>query len=286
MGMLRDRMIADMKIVGYSAGTRRIYVHHARQFVAYFRRSPTELGADEVRRFLLHLVEERGVSRVMVRQARSALRFLYTVTLNLPLVIEWLPPPRNVKRLPVVISGTEVEALLTTVHAPMYRAILMVLYSAGLRVSEACRLRPEDIDSKRMVIWVRGGKGAADRCTVLSRRMLGYLRYYWRRCRPVGGWLFPGGLAGQPIGADAVRTVFRKAVAVAGLTKRVTPHSLRHAFATHLMDSGVDSMVIGAMLGHASPRATKVYMHLSTLHIARIASPLDLLGTPKAALLG
>lgn len=286
MGQIRDTMEADLKIGCYSLSTQKIYVLYARQFAAHFMRSPAEMGADEVRQFLLYLVEERKVSRETLRQVRSALRFLYAVTLNRPVEIQWLPSPRRQRLQPVVLSGTEVAGLLNAVHAPKYGGILMAMYAGGLRISEACRLRPADIDSKRMVLHVRGGKGGVDRTTVLSERLLEYLRDYWRQTRPEGGWLFPGTTAAGHAGSESVRKVFHKAVAAAGITKAVVPHTLRHSFATHLHECGVDVRVIQALLGHASAKATQVYVHVSTEHIARTRSPLDVLGTPAAVVLG
>ncbi len=287
MGQLRKRMEADLKIGGYSPSTQKIYLHYARQFAAHFTRSPAEMGAEEVRGFLLYLIEERDASRETVRQARSALRFLYLVTLDRPVEVLWVPPPRRQRPLPVVLSGTEVSALLEQVRVPKYRAILMSIYAGGLRISEACRLHPHDIDSKRMVLRIRGGKGGVDRCTMLSERLLDYLRDYWRLTRPPkDGWLFPGATVAGHAGAESVRKVFHKAVAAAQITKAVTPHTLRHSFATHLLESGVDATVISKLLGHASLRATQVYTHVSTEHIAHTRSPLDLLGTPDAARFG
>jgi len=286
MGQLHDRMKADLKIGGYSPITQKIYLLYARQFAAHFMRSPAEMGADEVRQFLLHLLEERKASRETLRQVRSALRFLYSVTLNRPIEVEWLPPPRRQKTLPVVFSGSEVQALMEAVRAPKYRSILMSMYAGGLRISEACRLRPDDIDSKRGVIRIPKGKGAADRYTLLSERLLHDLRDYWRRTHPCGGWMFPGKTAAGHLCTESVRKVFHKAVAAAGIKKAVTPHVLRHSFATHLLECGTDVTVIQALLGHGSLRATLVYTHVSLENIARTRSPLDLLGTPQARILG
>ena len=286
MGQLHDRMEADLKIGGYSPITQKIYLLYARQFAAHFMRSPGEMGADEVRGFLLHLVEERQASRETIRQVRSALRFLYAVTLNRPIEVEWLPPPRRPKPLPVVLSGSEVQALLDAVQILKYRVILMAMYAGGLRISEACRLRPDDIDSKRRVIHVREGKGGADRYTLLSARLLDALREYWQRARPQNGWMFPGKTPAGHLCTESVRKVFHKAVAAAGITKAVTPHVLRHSFATHLLECGTDVTFVQALLGHGSLRATQVYTHLSTETLARTRCPLDLLGTPEARLLG
>lgn len=286
MGRLRDRMEANLKIGGYSPSTRKIYLLYARQFAAHFMRSPEVMGVDEVRQFLLHLVDDRKASRETIRQARSALRFLYAITLRRAVVVDWIPMPRAKKRLPVVLSGSEVHALLKAVRNPKYRAIGMAMYSAGLRIAEACRLRPEHIDSKRMLIHVQNGKGGVDRYTLLSRRLLKHLRSYWRECRPQNGWLFPGATVGWPVSPESVRRVFYEARAEAGILKPVTPHVLRHSFATHLLECGVDATVIQSLLGHSSMRATQVYVHVRTEHIVRVKSPLDLLDTPQARHLG
>jgi len=285
MGQLRDKMQADLKIAGYSQNTRRRYINWGRRFAAHFMRSPAEMGSDEIREFMLHLIDEVALSPESIRAARSSLRFLYMVTLNKPVEIEWLPVPRKPKRLPVVLSGTEVTALLDTVRGPKYHVILMAMYAGGLRISEACTLEPEHIDSKRMVIRVCG-KGDKERYTLLSERLLAHLRDYWRHSRPNNGYLFPGGNAGAHITDGAVRAVFRKALLATGITKKATPHSLRHAFATHLIETGVDVTVVQALLGHHSVRTTQVYTHTSVELIARTKSPLDLLSTPEGRILG
>lgn len=285
MGQLRDRMEADLKLAGYSPATRKVYLLYARLFTKYHMRSPAEMGEQEIRRYLLHLVEEKKISRETYRQARAALIFLYTVTLKRPTEVTHVPVGRKNVRLPVVLSGREVETLLKAIDSPKYRGILMAQYAGGLRITEACRLRPEDIDSKRMVISVRTGKGDKDRYTVLSARLLTYLRAYFRRYRPEE-WLFPGHGKSGHITPEATRSAFRRATASIGISKRVTPHVLRHCFATHLLESGVDIEIIRVLLGHRSLRTTEVYTHVSTELIGQVQSPLDLLGTPAAKPLG
>jgi site-specific recombinase XerD len=249
-------------------------------------RSPEEMGEAEIRAFMLHLVEKRRISPETYRQVRSALRFLYFQTLQRPVDVEWLPTRRHGKRLPLVLSGTEVEALLAAVRSPKYRAILMTLYGGGLRIFEACRLRPEDIDSKRLVMRIKEGKGKVDRYTLLSRRLLDELRDYWRLERPEGGWMFPGETKEGHVSPESARKVFHRALVEAGISKQVTPHVLRHCFATHLIESGVDVTVVQALLGHTSLRATSIYTHVSVEHIGRTRSPLDLLGSPAGRVLG
>jgi integrase/recombinase XerD len=285
MGQLRERMEADLRLAGYSPSTKKIYLLYAKLFVKYHMRSPAEMGEDQIREYLLHMVEEEQVSRETYRQIRAALIFLYTVTLKRQTEVQHLPVRRKRVKLPVVLSGTEVQALLDAIHNPKYRAIVMALYAGGLRISEACRLQSEDIDSKRMVIHVRAGKGGRDRYTVLSQRLLVYLRDYFRTFRPLG-WLFPGQTADGHASPETSRRVFHTAVASAGISKMITPHTLRHCFATHLLETGVDISVIQALLGHGSLRTTEVYTHVSVEHIGRVRSPLDLLGTPAAKPLG
>jgi site-specific recombinase XerD len=287
-------MNADLTLAGYSPGTRANYLSCARLYTKHFKRPPAEMSGEEVRAYLLHLIEKRKASCSTVRGARAALLFLYAVTLQRPVEVANIPIVRRRRRLPVVLSGTEVNALLQSIASPMYRAILMAIYAGGLRISEACRLRPEDIDSKRMVIHIRDGKGGRDRYTVLSTRLLDFLREYWRAFRPKG-WLFPGFTAAGHVSPNAVRKVFALAIANSAIPtaeatglrkKRVTPHTLRHSFATHLLECGTDVTVIQSLLGHSSLRATSVYTHVSVEHIGRTKSPLDVLGTKDAAVLG
>lgn len=285
MGQIRDRMETDLTLAGYSPSTRKIYLLYAGQFARHFLRSPAQMGEDDIRAFLLHLIEERKISRPTYRQVRAALTFLYTVTLRRPLEVAHLPLRRSTRRLPAVLSGSEVAALLDATRSPKYRVVLMAMYAGGLRISEACRIRPQDIDARRQVLFVPAGKGGRDRYTLLSHRLLHALRTYWQRHRPAD-WLFPGRTRAGHASPDTVRRVFGLALTEAGVRKRVTPHVLRHCFATHLLETGTELPVIQALLGHGSLRATEVYTHVSLEHLTRTPSPLDLLGTPAARVLG
>jgi site-specific recombinase XerD len=280
-------MAADLKIAGYSPSTAQIYLIYAGKYIDHFGRPPQQLGADHIRNYLLYLIEVCEVSHGTLRQARAALKFLYAVTLGKPQAIDWLPPARKVSTLPEILSGTEVEALLGAVRHVMFRTMMMLMYSAGLRNVETCRLMPQDIDSKRMSIHVRRGKGGIDRYTILSRRMLGQLRFYWQHHRPhLDGYLFPSGTKGRHVCTQTVRNVFRAARKDAGITKKATPHTLRHSFATHLLECGYDITVVQALLGHRQLRTTQRYVHLPSDHLVKTCSPLDILGTDRAAVLG
>lgn len=287
MGIIQERMAVDLRLAGYSACTRKNYLMHALRFEAHFRRPPEQLGAQHVREFLFHLIENFNISDGTLRQVRSALRFLYVVTLNRSIEIDWLPPARHLKKLPVILSGTEVARLLDTVREPRAHCILVTMYASGLRISEACRLLPEDIDSKRMLIHVRCGKGGVDRYAVLCPKQLALLRHYWRHDRPnLGGYLFPGRSRRKHVTDQTVRNIFYKALAETGIDKDVTPHVLRHCFATHLLETGVDVTLVQAMLGHRRLRSTERYVHIAVDHIARLNSPFEALGSERAAVLG
>lgn len=286
MGKLRDRMKADLRLRNLRPGTQANYLNCARALAAYHHRSPAEMDWQDVRSFLLHLREEKGLSPSTQKVYVAALKFLYAVTLNRPEVVRPFFMPRVPQHVPEILSGKEVEALFQAVEDLKYRAVLMTTYGAGLRIAETCSLHIQDIDSKRMLIRVRDGKGGRQRYTILSQRLLEVLRTYYKHERPQGPYLFPGAQPDTPLSRDAVRQVLRKAAERTGLTKRVTPHILRHSFATHLLESGTDIRVIQVLLGHRSIRTTTGYAQVSTRHIARTTSPLDLLGTEKAEPLG
>jgi integrase/recombinase XerD len=275
MGQLRERMEQDLILRGLRPATRRNYLLYCRKFAAFFKRSPEELGEAEIRQFLLHHIEVQQLSYDSYRQIRAALKFLYTVTLKRPWAVAHIPiPKRPQRRLPQVLTAQELTALFDALQSPKYRALLMACYAAGLRIGEACALRVADIDSQRMVLRIRDGKGGKERLTLLSPRLLALLRRYWLIDKP-SEWLFPGQSPAQPIDPDTVRTVFRRACNQAGLEKPCTPHSLRHSFATHLLDAGADLVLIQALLGHQSIRTTSRYTHVSTERLQKTPSPLD-----------
>jgi site-specific recombinase XerD len=285
MGAIREKMKADLDLRRFAETTKKEYLRRAQNFVAHYRRPPTELGVAEIRGFLTHLVQERKVGAATHHMYVAAIKFLYATTLGRPQVVASIPWPKQPKTLPDVLTGGEVEHLFRQIKSIKHRTILMTAYGAGLRISEACSLYTADIDSQRMLIHVRGGKGAKDRYVMLSGRLLVALRTYWKAIRPQGPFLFPGAIPGRPISTGAVQRVLRKVVVDAGFTKRVTAHSLRHGFATHLLETGTDIRTIQQLLGHASIQTTARYTKVTERHVGQTKSPLDMLGTKQGQVL-
>ncbi len=277
MGKIRDRMEADLRLRNLSPSTQSAYLRCVHRFVAYHMRSPAEMGAKEVRDFLVHLRDERKLTPSSIKVYVAALNFLYTNTLQRPEVVQAWFHPRIPKRLPDVMSPEEVETLLNSVESIKHRTMLATAYGAGLRISEVCRLQIEDIDSGRMLLHIRDGKGGRDRYALLSPRLLHLLRAYFRAKRPPGPYLFPGWKDDGHISSEAVRKVQRKVARECGIPKGATPHVLRHSFATQLLDAGTDIRIIQVLLGHKSIRTTQLYTQVSPEQIQQITSPLDTL---------
>jgi site-specific recombinase XerD len=275
MGQLRDKMHGDLKLRGYRANTVRKYLIYARKFVAHFRRCPKTMGEDEIRAFLLHLMEEAHVSASTLATYVAALRFLYGVTLGQPEVAVRIPYPKVPHTLPDILSPEEVMALLDALGSVKYRAVVTTLYATGLRISEVCALKPQDIDSARMLLHVRCGKRGRDRFVMLSQKLLELLRLYWKLERPPGIYLFCGLTARGRVSPESVRDALKAAAKRCGLSKHVTPHILRHSFATHLLEDGADLRTIQVLLGHRSIRSTARYTQVSARHVAATRSPLD-----------
>lgn len=275
MGELRDRMDEDLRLRRKSENTRRAYLRCVREFAAYHGRSPAQMGEVEVRAFLTHLVKVRRVRSSTQGVYAAALRFLYAVTLRRPEMAALIPRPRVVSSLPEILSPGEVERLIGAARSPKQRTILMTAYGAGLRVSEVCRLRTSDIDAERGVIRIRAGKGGHDRDVPLSERLLEALRGYWNETRPPGEYVFQGTKRGHPISTKAIWHMMRKLARRAGIKKRISPHTLRHCFATHLLEEGTDLRTIQHLLGHRSIRSTVRYTFVSRRVIDRVKSPLD-----------
>jgi integrase/recombinase XerD len=270
---LRRRMIEDMTVRNLSPATQRSYLHAVTKFSRYFGRSPDRLGLEEVRAFQVHLVST-GISWPALNQTVCALRFFYGVTLGDDELPERIPYAREPRKLPVVLSADEVVRFLEAVPSLKTRTALTTAYAAGLRASETVGLRVGDVDSGRMIIRVEHGKGGKDRTVMLSQQLLSILRTYWRLARPKH-WLFPGRDEGKPIDVQVLHAACRSACAAAGLAKRVTVHTLRHSFATHLLESGTDIRIIQVLLGHSNLSSTARYTRVSNGLIRRTESPLD-----------
>jgi len=269
-------MLEDMSIRNFTENTQLSYVQQVSAFARFFNRSPEELGPEQVRAYQSHLVDDRHLTASSVGTATSALRFLYRVTLRRGWNPDDIPMPKKPFKLPIVLSAEEVSVFLSSVANIKHRSILMTAYAAGLRVSEATHLKVADVDSQRMVIRVDQGKGNKDRYVMLSPRLLEALRSYWVEERPKT-WLFPGDIAGRPITRDAVGQACRRAHRACGIKKPITPHSLRHAFATHLLEAGTDVRRIQLLLGHRSLSTTSRYLKVATSTVCATPSPLDLL---------
>jgi integrase/recombinase XerD len=276
MTALRQRMLEDLQLRNYSPQTIDTYLRCVAQFAQYFRTSPERLGPEQVRQYQLYLVHEKHASWSLVMQTVCALRFFYNITLGQHYMLDYIPQPKRPKTLPTILSQADVAALLQAPRRLKTRAILTTLYAAGLRASELCHLQVTDVDSARMVLCIRQGKGQQDRCVVLSPRLLDLLRQYWQRYKP-RTWLFPGQDRTQPLARKTVYLLCRDAGVKARLGKAVYPHLLRHAFASHLLEAGVDLRRLQLLLGHQSLRTTSRYLHVTPHALSIIPSPLDTL---------
>lgn len=278
MGEYHDRMDSDLRLGRRSEATRREYLRHAKAFVAHFMRPPTELGEDDIRRYLHHLVEERRVSVPTQKMALAAIKFLYTQTLGRGAEVERIPWPKTSHVLPEVLSLNELRAIFDVASSRLHHVAFITAYAAGLRISELIRLQSCDIDSQRRVIRVRSGKGAKQRQTLLTPRLLNHLREFWPYRKPVeSAWLFPGRVEQGHIGRSALQSGFRAARARAGIHRKATFHSLRHSFATHLLEAGVDLRVIQELLGHKNIKTTTRYTKVRADYLRKLPCPLELL---------
>jgi integrase/recombinase XerD len=283
MTSLRQRMTEDMQVRNLALNTQTAYLRQVSLFARHFNKSPEALGPEDIRTYQVYLTNERELSTGSILVAISALRFVYNVSLkrnwNLDDVI---PTAKKPQKLPMVLSPEEVLHFLSCVASILHRMILTVCYAAGLRISEAVHLKPDDIDSQRMVIRVALGKGQKDRYVMLSPKLLEDLRGYWRAMRPKA-WLFEGEVPGYPVTAHTVEQACRKTHQVAGIHKPVTPHSFRHAFAVHLLEAGTDIRTIQLLLGHRSLTTTARYLRIATSKVCSTSSPFDLLPHPVAS---
>jgi integrase/recombinase XerD len=273
MSPLRRRMIEDMTIRKFAPKTQHDYLQRVKNFTAYLGRSPDTASSEDVRRYQLHLAAS-GVGVPTVNQTVSTLRFFFKITLGRPDLVERTAFVREPRKLPVVLSPEEAVRLLDAAPGLKYKAALSVAYGAGLRVSEVVTLKVSDIDSKRMVIRVEQGKGRKDRYVMLSPHLLELLRAWWRAARPQG-WLFPGRDPVQPMTARQLNRACHAAANMAEISKPVSMHTLRHSFATHLLEQNIDIRVIQVLLGHAKLDTTALYTRVATKTIQQIMSPLD-----------
>lgn len=280
MTPLRQRMTEDMRVRNLAVNTQLSYVQQVSLFARHFNKSPDQLGPEEIRAYQVYLTDEKKLAPGSVLIAVAALRFLYKVSLKKDWTLEdVIPAPKKPQRLPVILSPEEVFRFLGCIGNTKHRTILTTCYAAGLRISEAVRLKPTDIDSQRMVIRVEQGKGQKDRYVMLSPKLLDTLRSYWRVMQPKG-WLFEGDTSGQPITPSAVEQACQKARRLSGIRKPISPHSMRHAFAVHLLESGTDVRTIQLLLGHRSLATTARYLRIATSKVCSTSSPLDLLPHP------
>jgi len=280
MTPLRQRMLEDMQVRNLSPHTQQAYVWQVSQFARHFGQSPEQLGPEEIRTYQVYLTNEKKLAPRSIVIAVCALRFLYQVTLKKDWsVVDVIPAPKVPQTLPVVLSPEEVLQFLACIASPKHRTILTTCYAAGLRISEAVELMSPAIDSRRMVIRIEQGKGQKDRYVMLSPKLLEILRDWWRRERPTS-WLFPGDRPGQHITTTAVEQACQKAHRRARIPKPITPHSMRHAFAVHLLEAGTDVRTIQLLLGHRSLVTTARYLHIATSKVCSTTSPLDLLPRP------
>ena len=274
MTLLRQRMLEDLQIRHYSPTTIRLYLYAIREFAKHFGKPPDQLGAEHIRQYQLFLIKDKQASQSTCIQLVCALRFFYTHTLNHKIEIERIPFPRRERKLPLILSREEVQALLEAPRDLRHRAMLAILYGSGLRVSEVARLKVADIDSARNVLWVRSGKGRKDRQALLPPKLRELLRCYWRTRRPTD-WLFPGADPSQPISVKTIFRACRQAARSAGIAKSVHPHLLRHAFATHLLEAGVNLRTIQILLGHANLETTARYLQVADVNVRATTSPLE-----------
>jgi integrase/recombinase XerD len=276
MSALRQQLIRELQLRRYSRSTQKHYVSVVRGLAAFYRVAPDQLSARQVQDYLLHLMQERHLAWNSVNGIVSGLKFFYGQTLKRPDIVLAIPPRRTPRRLPEIFSAEELQRLFAAASSPRNRALLMTTYGGGLRIGEVVQLQISDLDSQRGMIRVRGGKGGKDRYTLLSSRLLEQLRAYWRIDRPAP-WLFPGKNPQQHLALETARRIFERAKCKAGIAKGGNIHVLRHSFATHLLEAGVDLRTIQILLGHSSIRSTVWYLHLTRKTLDATQSPLDLL---------
>jgi site-specific recombinase XerD len=267
-------MLVDLQLSSAKPRTQKSYLREVENLAKYFNRSPEELGEAELKEYMLYLINKRHLSEGTFRFYVAGLKFFYRTTLKRDWPVENIKCPRSKRKLPVVLDLSEVEALFAVTKNLKHKAILMMTYSSGLRVNETARLKLTDIDSKRMTVKVNDGKGGKDRYSILSQTTLEHLRQYWRKYRPTE-WLFEGQKKNEHITTHSIQLMFYAARKRAGITKPASVHTLRHSFATHLIEAGTSLHHVQLLLGHRSPTTTTVYLHVSRLNLSQVISPLD-----------
>lgn len=272
-----EKMLIDMQLRGMSPGTQKGYVYHVKTFLKFYEKPATELGENEIRAFLIHLLEKKKLSSGTVNIYNCALKFFYENTLEREWNEKNLPRLKENKRLPAILSHQEVQSLFDATENLKHRCMLMTVYSSGLRVSEVTKLKLTDIDSKNMQIFIREGKGKKDRYTLLAQANLEVLREYWKKYRP-SNWLFEGHKKGTHITVRTVQKVLEHAKNKAGIKKSISVHTLRHCFATHLLEADTNLYHIKQLLGHTSLATTSRYLHLMRMDVLKVKSPLDFIG--------
>jgi len=281
MTRLRKMMLEELQRRNYSQSTTRTYIRTVEDFARYFERRPDQLGPEHIREYQAQLFTKRKLAPNTVTQRLAALRFFFVKTLHKPWSADETPYPKKVVRLPAILSQEEVAKLIDAAYTPFHRVLLMTLYATGLRRAELAHLKVSDVDSQRMVIHVQGGKGRKDRDVMLSPKLLEALREHWRNLRrKPAEWLFPGNrwhTSDRPIDTKVAWQACQAAARRAGIQKEVHPHTLRHCFATHLLEAGADLRTIQILLGHRDLEETTIYLHLSQRHLSATASPLDTL---------
>ena len=274
MEKLREQMLTDMQLKGLTLRTQQDYLREVGNLERYFSKSPDELTEDQIKEYLLHLKTEKNLADGTFRFYAAGIKFLYRTTLQREGAVDNIKFGKRPQKLPVVLDLSEVETLFSVTKNIKHKAMLMIMYSSGLRIREVSKLKITDIDSKRMMVRINLGKGGKDRYSILSQTALECLRQYWREYRPKE-WLFEGQKENTHLWTTSIYQTFCKAMKRAGITKPASPHTLRHSFATHLIEAGVSLHHVQLLLGHRSPNTTTVYLHVSKINLAQIVSPLD-----------
>jgi len=283
MGELKDRMKMDMELKNFSIRTIETYLSWMKKYTIHYGMSPDKLGEEDIRNYLYYLLKEKEAAQSSISQAYSSLKFFYEKTLGRTWNEDKIPRSKVPKTLPVVLSKEEVQGLFSSTQNVKHRAILMTIYSGGLRLNEATHLKLTDIDSQRMMIMVHG-KGNKIRYTLLGEKTLDILRTYWKLYHP-SDWLFPSKTPDQPISDSTVQRAFKKSLYLSGIKKKASVHTLRHSFATHLLESGTDLFYIQRLMGHTTAKTTAIYLHVTRKDLTNVKSPIDLLEDPDSPIL-